>query len=67
MKDELRPVEIKLIYDTGAFKRGDYTLGYFHQFETLADEDGSDVYALVELEDGTMTETYTTYIKFLDR
>lgn len=65
MKKELRPVEVKLINNATVFKRGDYALGYFHQFVTYTDEDGSETYALVELEDGTMIETYTTYIKFL--
>ncbi len=57
-KEDLRPIE----YDSVHPKKG-----YFHQWITKKEVDGSDfMMALVETEDGTMKEIYATSIKFID-
>ena len=57
-KEDLRPIT----YDNRYLKKG-----YFHQWITKKDEDGSDfIMALVETAEGTIKEVHAASIKFVD-
>lgn len=72
MKEDLRPVEIDMYTDylefnnKGLYKGNKYK-GYFHGFFTIADENGSDCMATVELMDGNIITIGAGHIRFLDR
>lgn len=64
-KEDLRRIKI-LAREHNSIHPKDAT-GYFHKYVVNNSESEEKTMALIELEDGRMTEVYPTWIKFLDR
>lgn len=60
-KDKLRPVEFQ------EMQGGPKKKGWFHGWRKSTEYNDETVFALIEREDGSMTDAYTWAVKFLDR
>ena len=67
MRENLRKIKIKKEYKENDEWKKKWIDGYFHMFGQVADENGSDILAIVELEDGTVCEPYAYDVKFIDK
>lgn len=73
-KEDLRPVEIRIWIKTpdynpkqGKLRTQVVVKGFFHTWAQFKNDDGDDVYGIVELENGIIRYVEPEEVKFLDR